>query len=182
MEFALPLQRKMIQEKGTDTVPFFFVAMANETQIQVITTMMQQLLEGNSDCFLVDIRIKPTNNIRVALDADSGISIEKCVSYNRKLYKMLEEAALYPDGNFSLEVSSPGLDEPLKLRRQYLKNVGRMVEVLLNDGSKTEGKLTAVNEDEIAVEETRGKNKKKEVLLHHFTFENIKSTKIQIVF
>jgi ribosome maturation factor RimP len=172
----------MIQEKGTVTVPFFFAAMANETQIQVVTNMMQQLLEGNTDCFLVEVRIKPTNNIRVALDADSGISIEKCVAYNRKLYKQLEEAALYPDGNFSLEVSSPGLDEPLKMYRQYVKNTGRNVEVQLNDGTKTEGKMTAVSEKEIMVEETRGKNKKKEVIQHSFLFDNIKSTKIQTLF
>ncbi len=172
----------MNQVKGTDTVPFFFVAMANETQIQAITAMMQQLLEGNTDCFLVDIRIKPTNNIRVALDADSGISIEKCVAFNRKLYKLLEEAAIYPDGNFSLEVSSPGLDEPLKMQRQYIKNTGRMVEVLLNDGTKTEGKMTTVTETGITVEETKGKNKKKELVEHQFSFDNIKSTKIQIVF
>ncbi len=172
----------MIQEKGTVTVPFFFVAMANETQIQAITAMMQQLLEGNTDCFLVDIRIKPTNNIRVALDADSGISIEKCISFNRRLYKQIEEVGLYPDGDFSLEVSSPGLDEPLKMYRQYVKNTGRNVEVLLNDGTQTQGKLTAVSEKEIAVEETKGKNKKKEVIQHTIPFDNIKSTKIQIVF
>jgi len=156
--------------------------MANETEIQAITAMMQRLLEENPDCFLVEIRIKPTNNIRVALDADAGISIEKCVSYNRRLYKQIEEAGIYPDGNFSLEVSSPGLDEPLKLHRQYVKNTGRNVEVLLNDDTKTEGKLTAVNEKEISVEETKGKNKKKEVIQHIFQFDNIKSTKIQIAF
>ena len=110
-----------IQEKGTETVPFFFIAMASETQIQAITGMMQQLLQGDPDCFLVDIWIKPTNNIRVALDADAGLPIEKCVSLNRRLYKQIEEAALYPDGDFSLEVSSPGLDEPLKMHRQYVK-------------------------------------------------------------
>lgn len=172
----------MNQEKGTVTVPFFFVAMANETQIQVITEWMQQLLDGDNDCFLIDIRIKPTNNIRVALDADSGIPIEKCVSFNRRLYKMIEEAGLYPDGNFSLEVSSPGLDEPLKLFRQYKKNTGRNVEVLQNDGVLTLGKLISVNEKEIEVEEVKGKNKKREVINHIIPFDNIKSTKIQIVF
>jgi ribosome maturation factor RimP len=156
--------------------------MANETQIQAITAMMEQLLEGNSDCFLVEVRIKPTNNIRIALDADAGISIEKCVAYNRKLYKLLEESGMYPDGNFSLEVSSPGLDEPLKMHRQYIKNIGRAVEVFLNDGTSIAGKMIAANDIEIVVEETKGKNKKKEVVEHHFPFENIKSTKIQIVF
>lgn len=144
--------------------------------------MVQDLLQGEPDCFLVDVWIKPTNNIRVALDADGGLPIEKCVSVNRRLYKQIEEAALYPDGNFSLEVSSPGLDEPLKMYRQYVKNISRPVEVLLLDGTATEGVLTAVNETGIEVAETKGKNKKKEVVQHTIPFSNIKSTKIQIKF
>ena len=156
--------------------------MASETQIQVISGMMQELLQGTPDIFLVDVRIKPINNIKVALDADGGISIEKCVSFNRKLYKQLEEAALYPEGDFSLEVSSPGLDEPLKMHRQYVKNISRGVEVLQLDGKLTEGVLTAVNEDSIEVAETIGKNKKKEVVQHTIPFSTIKSTKIQIKF
>lgn len=156
--------------------------MASETQIQVITGMVQELLQQDPDCFLVDCWIKPTNNIRVALDADGGLPIEKCVSLNRKLYKKIEEAALYPEGDFSLEVSSPGLDEPLKMHRQYVKNISRHVEVLQLDGQLTEGVLTAVNENDIEVTATIGKNKKKEVVQHTIPFINIKSTKIQIKF
>ncbi|HTL09787.1 MAG TPA: hypothetical protein VL307_16050 [Chitinophagaceae bacterium] len=156
--------------------------MASETQTQVITGMVQELLQDDPDCFLVDCWIKPTNNIRVALDADGGLPIEKCVSLNRKLYKQIEEAALYPEGDFSLEVSSPGLDEPLKMHRQYIKNIGRGVEVVQLDGQMTEGVLTAVNENDIEVAVTTGKNKKKEVLQHSIPFSNIKSTKIQIKF
>jgi len=172
----------MIQEKGTDTVPFFFVAMANETQIQVITGMMMELLEASPDCFLVDVHIKPINNVRVMIDADNGLPIAKCVEYNRALYKKFEESGFFANGDFSLEVSSPGLDEPLKLHRQYVKNIGRNVEVFLADGTQTTGKLLAVLENELQVEETKGKNKKKEVIQHTIPFKNIKSTKIQIVF
>jgi ribosome maturation factor RimP len=98
------------------------------------------------------------------------------------LYKKLEESGLFPTGDFSLEVSSPGLDEPLKLLRQYKKNIGRQVELVLQDGSKKEGRLLEVSEDGIIIEETRGKNKKKEVINHTFLFDNIKTTKIQVVF
>ena len=144
--------------------------------------MVQALLAGEPGYFLVDIRIKPTNNIRVYIDGDQGISIEKCVQYNRALYKKLEESGLFPGGDFSLEVSSPGLDEPLKLHRQYKKNVGRQVELVFQDGSKIEGRLLEVSEDGVIVEEIKGKNKKKEVINHTFLFENIKTTKIQVVF
>ena len=116
------------------------------------------------------------------LDADTGVSIDKCVEYNRFLYKKIEEAGLFPPGDFTLEVSSPGTDEPLRLHRQYLKNRGRNVEVTLLDGSRKEGKLVEVSEDGIILEEHKGNKKKKEVQMHTLLFDNIKSTKIQVVF
>ena len=126
--------------------------------------------------------MKPGNNFTVFVDGDNGITIEKCVSLNRSIYKLIEEASMFPGGDFSLEVSSPGLDEPLKLLRQYKRNVGRQVEVLLKDGDRIEGKLVSVDEDKITVEEITGKNKKKETKEHILLFENIKTTKIQVVF
>jgi len=156
--------------------------MNSEQQVQSITGMLEELLADQPSYFIVDLKIKPTNNVKVFLDGDQGITIEKCISINRALYKLIEAAAFYPEGEFSLEVSSPGLDEPLKLHRQYEKNVNRPVEVLLNDGVKIEGKLLSVAPTGIELEETRGKNKKKEVLLHILSFDNIKSTKLQVVF
>ena len=155
--------------------------MVNET-VKAVEGMVQALLAGESLYFLVEVRIKPTNNVKVFLDGDQGISIEKCVQVNRALYKQLEESGLFPGDDFSLEVSSPGLDEPLKLLRQYKKNIGRQVEILLQDGVKKEGRLLEVSEDGIVVEETKGKNKKKEVISHALLFDNIKTTKIQVVF
>jgi ribosome maturation factor RimP len=155
--------------------------MVNET-IKAVESLVQALLAGDPGYFLVDIRVKPTNNLKVYLDGDQGISIEKCVQYNRALYKKLEESGLFPTGDFSLEVSSPGLDEPLKILRQYKKNIGRQVEIVMQDGAKKEGRLLEVSEDGIIIEETRGKNKKKEVINHTFLFDNIKTTKIQVVF
>ena len=156
--------------------------MSIESQLQAIEKMLEATLANDPVYFIVEVKIRPTNNIKVFLDGDSGISIEKCVFYNRILYKKIEEAGMFPDGDFSLEISSPGLDEPLKLIRQYRKNVGRKVEVLLKDGVKTEGKLLEVFDGHIIIEEIKGKNKKQEILQHNFSFDNIKSTKIQIVF
>lgn len=153
-----------------------------DTTLQAVEKMMKAMLEENPAYFLVEMKIKPTNNIKVFLDGDQGITIEKCITFNRALYKKIEEAGMFPGGDFSLEVSSPGLDEPLKLFRQYKKNIGRPVEVILKDGIKVAGKMVEVQEDSILVEETRGKNKKLEVIQHHFPFENIKSTKIQAAF
>jgi ribosome maturation factor RimP len=163
--------------------------MSIETQLQTIENMIGALVAEHPGYFLVEVKIKPTNNVKVFLDGDEGISIEKCIMFNRALYKQLEESGLFPADDFSLEVSSPGLDEPLKLFRQYRKNIGREVEVLMNDGRKVEGKLIGAEEQEITVEETTGKahhgrpaSRKQEIILHKIPFENIKSTKIQIVF
>jgi ribosome maturation factor RimP len=138
------------------------------------------LLEG--DIFLVDLKVKPTNNIKIYLDADSGLGIERCIKINRALYKQIEEQGLYPDGDFSLEVSSPGVDEPLKLLRQYIKNKGRNVEVTYNDGTKKEGKLLEVGEDSITIEYTEGNGKKAVVHQPTIPFAEIKQTKVLIKF
>jgi ribosome maturation factor RimP len=89
---------------------------------------------------------------------------------------------MYPDGDFSLEVSSPGLDEPIKLHRQYIKNIGRFVEVFEIEGERKEGKLLSATTNEIIIEETKGKGKKMEIIEHRIPIEQIKSTKIQIKF
>ena len=156
--------------------------MTYDEQIRAMEQKVDTLIHDEPGVFLVGIRIKPTNNVKVFVDADNGVSIEKLVQYNRKLYKELEESGFFPNNDFSLEVSSPGLDEPLKLHRQYVKNIGRYVEVVRKDGVKTEGKLVTVNDSDIVVEEERGKNKKKEVVPHTISFDNIKSTTIQIKF
>lgn len=153
-----------------------------DSNIQAIEQMVKDILAEDPAYFLVEIKVKPTNNIKVFLDGDQGITIEKCITFNRTLYRKIEVANFFPNGDFSLEVSSPGLDEPLKLLRQYKKNIGRPVEVLLKDGIKITGKMIEVQDAFIVVEETKGKNKKKEVLQHNFLFDNIKSTKIQTAF
>jgi len=182
--FIVTLSRQKIKKEGNGSVPFFISPMTSfmDTPLQAVEQMVKALLEDDPAYFLVDMRIKPTNNVKVYLDGDQGITIEKCIAINRALYKKIEEAGLFPNGDFSLEVSSPGLDEPLKLFRQYKKNVGRPVEVILKDGIKVTGKMVEVQDDSILVEETKGKNKKMEVIKHHFPFENIKSTKIQAAF
>ena len=156
--------------------------MNTETQIQVIEQKLKGLLEANSTHFLVEVKIKPTNNIKVFIDAEEGINLALLIQYNRKLYTLIEESALYPDGNFSLEVSSPGLDEPLKIYRQYPKNIGRFVDVLLNDSGKKEGKLIEATEDGIIIEYETGKGKKKEIKQETILFTDIKHTKIQVKF
>src|SRR4026207_1850959 len=155
--------------------------MNSDNQVVAIETKIDQLLAEMPGYFLVEVSIKPTNNIKVFVDADQGAAIDQLSKINRALYKWIEEN-LFPNGDFSIEVSSPGLDEPLKLNRQYVKNIGRFVEVLLKNGIKKEGKLLSVSDDEIVVEEQKGHGKKKELIEHIILKQEIKTTKVQIKF
>ncbi len=185
------------QQQGNEIRSLLYFLMVNETQIRAIESMVKNIFAAEPEYFLVEAKIIPLNNVKVFLDGDKGISIEKCVQCNRALYRKIEEEHVFPLDDFSLEVSSPGLDQPLKLLRQYKKNIGRLVEVLLVDGIKKEGRLIDVvlidgtkktgrlmelTEDGIILEETIGKNKNKLIANHAILFNNIKTTTIQIVF
>lgn len=156
--------------------------MQAEDQIRIIEEKVSSLLAAHPSHFLVEVRIKPTNNVKIFIDADEGVILSDLIDYNRKLYKQLEESSLFPNGDFSLEVSSPGLDEPLKLFRQYKKNIGRFVEINFKDSTRKEGKLIDATEDGIIIETETGKGKKKETKQESILFDQIKNTKIQVKF
>ena|SRR5690606_7426732 len=149
--------------------------------LEKINSYLAPLL-ADTDMFIVNVKIKPVNNIKVYLDADSGLSIEKSAKINRKLYALIEEAQLFPDGDFSLEVSSPGVDEPLNGIRQYKKNIGRTVLVTPVNEEEAEklGKLQEVTEENITLEIKQPK--KKETLVLTIPFSDIKKTVVQIIF
>ena len=159
--------------------PFFLEIMESNTPEAKFEAMLLPLLE-DSDMFLVNIRIKPTNNIKVFLDADSGLAIGKCATINRKLYHAIEEAGLYPDGNFSLEVSSPGVDEPLLSMRQYKKNIGRTVEITPIEGLPLTGLLKEVLEDKLILGIKGTKKTPPQEL--EIPFDTIKTTIVQVTF
>ena len=154
--------------------------MATETNAETVKRILLTLLFD--DIFFVDMKVKPTNNIKIFLDADSGLGIEKRIKINRRLYRQVEEMGFYPEGDFSLEVSSPGIGEPLKMLRQYVKNIGRNVEVTLNDDTIKEGILIEATEEQIILETTEGKNKKAVTTKVPVLFLDIKQTVVQIKF
>ena len=71
--------------------------MIADTQIQTIEKLIEPLLVD--DIFLVSIKIKPTNNFKIYLDADGGLGIEKCIKINRALYKQIEERVVNSNKN-----------------------------------------------------------------------------------
>src|SRR5690554_6090668 len=149
------------------------------TIIEQIQEKVEELIE-NSTIFLVDLSIKPTNNIKVFLDGDEGITINVISKLNRSLYKQIEESDLFPDGDFSLEVSSAGVDKPLMFFRQYKKNVGRKLEVTLKEEQVITGILKEVSEEMIFLEEEIGK--KKEIKKWEIPFEHIDRAIVQVTF
>ena len=156
--------------------------MSNEAKTLKIKELTEGLLSADPTIFLVRVHIRPINNISVYVDGDQGVTIDKCVKLNRALYKQIVEEGVCPDGEFALEVSSPGVDEPLVLERQYTKNLGRVVEVTDLEGKMIEGKLLSATAEGIEVEEEKGKGKKKEVIKHQIPFSSIKSTVVKIIF
>ncbi len=148
--------------------------------IEKIYSLLEPLLEG-SDIFIVSIKVKPVNNLKVFLDADDGFSIDKCTSVNRRLYAQIEAVNLFPDGDFSLEVSSPGVDEPLMQLRQYRKNTGRKVTVTDDEGVDKTGILKEVTDEEITLEIKPAKQKES-LIITQIPFSKIKKTVVQIIF
>lgn len=159
--------------------------MSNELNIREIEDLVETFLAPVEGYFLVEIK-NPTDKIKIFVDADQGVSVDVLGSLNKKLRKEIEERWL-PEGNFDLEVSSPGLDEPLKIKRQFKKNVGRTLELILKSGMKRKGVLKEVKEDSILLESGKKKKKKKEVinpedLISEIPFEKIKTTKVSVLF
>jgi ribosome maturation factor RimP len=156
--------------------------MIGEAVVAHIENLVNSLVEGWPGYFLVQVRIKPTNNVKVFLDGDNGVTIEGCTKISRELAKRFEEIGLFPADDFSLEVSSAGIGEPLLLLRQYQKNLGRTLELTLQNGAVLEGELKTVDETNIGLEVVTGKGKKQETKVHEVRFDDIKTATVQVKF
>ncbi|HEY3404574.1 MAG TPA: ribosome maturation factor RimP [Ohtaekwangia sp.] len=127
---------------------------------------IRQLAEAglnNPALFVVDVIVSSKNGPRkvlVLLDGDQGVSIDDCANLSRELSKALDEVSWMED-SYTLEVSTPGVDHPLKLKRQYNRNIGRKLKVKVADKT-IEGRLSAVNEEKIILIQETGSGKKKE--------------------
>lgn len=137
-----------------------------------------------ADTFLIDIKIK-SNKIEVFLDSDEAISFHTCKRLSRWMEAVLDENKAFGE-NYTLEVSSAGVGSPLKLLRQYPKNIGRIIDIRHSDGKNVKGVLKKVEgnlvfvEYEIKVKE--GKKNKKIIVTDEIKFEDIIESKIKISF
>ena len=148
-------------------------------QKEIIIQAVEQKL-AESDCFLIDVQISPSNEIVVEIDSDSAVDLDFCVSLNRHIEQVLNRDT----EDFSLEVGSYGITKPFAVVRQYVKNVGQNVEILANSGKKIRGKLTEVCPDYFAVETEKlvkdeGKKRKiAQIETEKFNYNDIKYCKL----
>ncbi len=134
--------------------------------------------------YVVDIQVKPGNLIKVYLNEEDGISIDTCVQFSRVIESGLDREV----EDFALQVSSPGLTEPLKVPQQYRKQLGQSLKILTVDDNKYTGELLSADENgievkaEIKVKATGSKKKTKEIQLMKLEYKEIKTAKVNLVF
>ncbi len=181
----MPHNSERLSREGTIGSLFFLPKMD-------ITERIGQLLEEKyttdemfADCFTVDIELKPGNKLYVFADCDSGLSLQKCQKLSRYVEHQLDEN-LWLGETYGIEVSSPGIDRPLKFPRQYIKNVGRMLAVKCVDKTEHEAMLKSADETQIVltqiVVERDGKKKIKKEVETPIPYEQIEKAVVKLPF
>lgn len=147
-----------------------------------VTELVEEKISDRPELFLVEVKMLPNNKLIIHVDGDEGISIQDCAVISRHVGFHLEEENTIEKA-YNLEVSSPGVGEPLRLKRQYVKNIGRELSVKLTGGEIREGKLLGVDENSITIAaRVKEKGKKVQLAETSIDFNNITETKVLISF
>ena len=137
-----------------------------------------------SPFFVLDVTVSSTKvgRIRLVVDGDKGVTIDDCAEISRELNQRIEGLGILED--YHLEITTPGVDQPLKTERQYPKHIGRNLKVELLDGQLINGKLMSVLKDGILLEPEKSKTKNKTEVASEMDvpFEKIKKTYVLISF
>jgi len=147
-----------------------------------VKALVEEKIADKPNLFLVDVKFHSNGKLMILVDGDNGIGIDECVAISRHVGFHLEEENVIETA-YNLEVSSPGIDTPLTLTRQYAKNIGRNLAIKMADGAKREGKLSGITEDAVIIEETiKNKGKKAETVESVIPINTITETKVLISF
>ena len=146
-------------------------------QASKIAEYVEDFLQG-TDKFLVEALLKPGNRVYVFIDGDHGVTIDDCVKVSRMLEKSLDRET----EDFELNVSSAGADQPLRMPRQYPKNIGRSLHIKLADEKELKGKLMSTDENGITLLTEGDKKKKIAPVETYILFQSIVETKVIISF
>ena len=160
-----------------------------EIKSKIEEWLQPMLTEKN--LFLVDIKFPMGRQIEVYVDSDEGIHISECADISRFLEKNLDGSGLVPE-NYILEVSSPGMSNPLKVARQYKRRIGRILEIVKTDGTEITAQLTEADENKIklleVIDEPKSKTQKakmkevQEPKQYELKFDEIKRATLQFKF
>jgi len=151
---------------------------------QTIEELVLKHLPDDSH-FLVEVKMEEKagkTRLLILIDADQGVTIDSCAMVSRAVSEELEANEII-DQAYLLEVSSPGLDYPLSSVRQYQKNIGREMKILLESGAELSGKLLEVLEDSLKLlvkKKEKGKKATEEELL--LPIKEIKKSIVQVSF
>lgn len=147
---------------------------------------LAQAILTNESLFIVDViysaKKGPSRKMMVIVDGDNGVTIDDCTHISRELSKVLDDTNLIEDDQYVLEVTTPGLDQPLKLKRQFKKNVGRSLKVHLKDKSIIQGKLMAADHDKITLDQETGEGKKKEIKSRELPYGEVEKAFVLVSF
>ena len=156
-----------------------------DQHVEEIVRQLFSTEEQFSDCFLLEVIWKKPKKIQVFFDADGGVDFDKCQKLSRKIEAELDASGTAGE-DYTLEVSSGGVDRPLQFLRQYPKHIGRNLAVTVGD-EQLAGELIAVEEDGIILavkEKDAADPKKKKTIINHRTvpFASIRKELVQIAF
>lgn len=152
-------------------------------QTERIAELVKEAIAGTT-MYLVDLKVTKDNKITIYLDNDTRITVSECALVSKYIETKLDRAV----EDFELTVSSPGLDEPFKHLLQYKKRLGSQVAVLTKEGMKVVGKLNAVDENGIVIEQkskekVEGKKSRQAVVnMVNLDFKEIKESKLVLTF
>ena len=167
--------------EGTAKSPLLFHSYME--LLDKLRELAQNSLTDDSQ-FLVEVKLTSKGGpgrVLVILDGDKGVTIEACAKISRALSNAMDESGLI-DENYTLEVTTPGLDHPLKLKRQYYKNVGRGFKVHTKDKALLEAKMIAVNDERIILQQEIKEDKKVEIRTIEIPFEQIEKAFVMVSF
>jgi ribosome maturation factor RimP len=138
----------------------------------------EKALEING--FVVDVNISANNVITIFFDKNNGVLVDDCLVISKYIQEKFDKDV----EDYELTVCSPGLTNPLKVKEQYIKNIGKEVSVKTNDGKRKTGILKNFETDLVLEVQKKKKGSRKDYLLEYIAipFEEIKETKLKINF
>ena len=182
---SLPPKLVFALAKRGRAVPSFFALIVNPMSFD--RTLLLEMLRdaiGDQELFIVGLTVSDSvmPKVTVILDGPTGLAIQECATISRRLARRIDEH-YGEEAAYSLEVTSPGADQPLTDPRQYPRHLGRSLALKLSDGTEKTGVLTAATPEGVEIEEViKQKTKKTTLPAAFYPFGDIKEAKVVISF